>query len=217
MVARVIPKNYRNVTGRLASSKNRCLIGFESTLEKDFYLLLEFDPQVETFEEQPVTITYDDATGMRRRYTPDVLIRYRRDGSGRRPDVLCEIKYHHDLRENWLEYKPRFTAASRYAQQRGWHFRLVTEQDVRTPQLNHARFLLRYRHQSVDAQDVRHVLRTLSGLGITQPKTLMQTCSCERDRQARLIPVLWHLVAHGRVGIDLRKPLSMCSAIWPMA
>jgi hypothetical protein len=70
MVARVIPKNYRNVTGRLASSKNRCLIGFESTLEKDFYLLLEFDPQVETFEEQPVTITYDDSTGKRHRYTP---------------------------------------------------------------------------------------------------------------------------------------------------
>jgi TnsA-like endonuclease N terminal len=217
MVARVIPKNSRNVTGRLASRKHRCLIGFESTLEKDCYLLLEFDPQVERFEEQPVIITYDDATGKRHRYTPDGLIRYRRDGSGGRPDALGEIKYRHDLREHWLEYKPRFTAASRDAQQRGWRFRLVTAWDVRTPQLNHARFLLRYRHQPVDAQDVRHVLRTLRALGITQPKTLMQACSGARDRQARLIPVLWHLVAHGRVGSDLGKPLSMWSAIWPMA
>lgn len=36
MVARSIPKNYRNVTGRFASAKNQNLIGFESTLEKDF-------------------------------------------------------------------------------------------------------------------------------------------------------------------------------------
>jgi TnsA endonuclease N terminal len=216
MVARVIPKNYRNVTGRLASRKNRGLIGFESTLEKDFYLLLEFDPQVETFEEQPVTITYDDATGMRRRYTPDVLIRYWRHGTGGRPDALCEIKYRQDLREHWMEYKPRFIAASRYARQRGWRFRLVTERDVRTLQLHHARFLLRYRHHPVDAQDVQHVLRTLSTLGRTQPTTLMQACSGERDRQARLIAVLWHLVAHGQVGIDCGKPLSMGSAIWPM-
>jgi len=43
MVARSIPKNYRNVTGRFASAKNQNLIGFESTLEKDFFLLLEFD------------------------------------------------------------------------------------------------------------------------------------------------------------------------------
>jgi hypothetical protein len=92
----------------------------------------------------------------------------------------------------------------------------VTERDVRTPQLNHARFLLRYRHQPVDAQDVRHVLSTLNALGTTQPKTLMQVCSCERDRQARLIPVLWHLVAHGQIGIDFRRPLNMCSSIWPM-
>jgi hypothetical protein len=215
MVARVIPKNYRTVTGRLASSKNRRLIGFESTLEKDFYLLLEFDTEVDTFEEQPVTITYADPTGKRHRYTPDVLIRYQRDASRDRPDALCEIKYRHDLREHWLEYKPRFKAAARYATQHGWRFRLVTERDVRTPRLHHARFLLHYRHQPVDAQDVQHVLSTLGARGATQPQTLMQACSCERDRQARLIPVLWYLVAHGQVAIDLSRPLSMHSTIWP--
>jgi hypothetical protein len=52
MVARSIPKSYRNVTGRFASVKNRHPIGFESTLEKDFFLLLEFDRRVESFEEQ---------------------------------------------------------------------------------------------------------------------------------------------------------------------
>jgi hypothetical protein len=216
MVVRVIPKNFRTVTGRLASRKNRRLIGFESTLEKDFYLLLECDPTVETFEEQPVTITYADSSGTRHRYTPDVLIRYRRNAQGGMPDALCEIKYRDDLRQHWREYKPRFKAAVHYATQHGWRFRLVTEREIRTPRLHHARFLRRYRHQLVEAQDVRQVLRTLGALGATQPQTLLQAWSGERDRQARLLSVLWHLVAHGQVGIDLSGPLSMRSAIWPL-
>ncbi len=219
MVARIIPKNYRNVTGRLASPKNRRLVGFESMLEKDFYLLLEFDINVETFEEQPVTLRYRGPDGQLHRYTPDVLIRYRRDAVGAEslPDALCEIKYRSDLREHWSEYKPRFKAAYRYARQRGWRFRLVTEREVRIPLLDHARFLRRYRHQPVDEWEVVHLLTTLGVLGTTDPQVLIRTCSNERNRQARLIPVLWHLVAQGRVGIDSGRPLSMCSPIWPIA
>jgi len=48
---------------------------FESSLERDFLLLLDFDPEVVLYEEQPVTINYHDDQGRRRRYTPDVLVR----------------------------------------------------------------------------------------------------------------------------------------------
>src|SRR5947208_8398615 len=52
---------------------------FESSLERDFLLLLDFDPDVEFYEEQPVKITYHDDRGRRRTYTPDVFVRYRAD------------------------------------------------------------------------------------------------------------------------------------------
>jgi hypothetical protein len=59
MPVRKIPKNYRSVTGRFPSLKNNRSVAFESTLERDFYLSLEFDEGVESYEEQPLTISGD--------------------------------------------------------------------------------------------------------------------------------------------------------------
>jgi len=66
MPARKIPKNYRNVTGIAAASKAEGAVGFESTLERDFLTLLEFSPDVERFEVQPVTLPWHDGTQARR-------------------------------------------------------------------------------------------------------------------------------------------------------
>ena len=43
MPIRKIPKNYSNVTGIAAHSKSDGQAMFESTLERDFLMLLEFD------------------------------------------------------------------------------------------------------------------------------------------------------------------------------
>jgi hypothetical protein len=51
MPVRIIPKNYRNLTGLVANTKAQRMTAFESTLEKDFLLLLDFDPAVGTYEE----------------------------------------------------------------------------------------------------------------------------------------------------------------------
>ena len=108
-----------------------------SSLERDFLLLLDFDRDVEFYEEQPVKIVYHDAQGRRRTYTPDVLVRYRTDRLQARhtKPLLCEVKYREELRQHWAAYRPKFRAAGRYARQHGWRFRLVTDRDVRTPYL----------------------------------------------------------------------------------
>ena len=212
MGARTIPKNYRNVTGKLASGKNRRLVGFESMLEKDFYLLLEFDPEVASYEEQPVTLSYGAAIGRQYRYTPDVLVHYQ-PATGV-SSALCEVKYRSDLREHWTDYKAKFKAARRYARLRDWCFRLITEREVRTPRLDNARFLRHYRDQAVDVQDQALVFSTLQRLPEPTPETLMSACSGERCRQASLIPVLWHLVANHRIGAELNTPLTMQSPLW---
>src|SRR2546426_9456395 len=78
MPVRIIPKNYRSLTGLVSNTRTQSMTAFESSLERDFLLLLDFDPDVEFYEEQPLTITYDDR-GRRRTYTPDVFVRYRID------------------------------------------------------------------------------------------------------------------------------------------
>lgn len=58
MPVRKIPMNYRNVTGVFPSLKSIGSGAFESTLERDFLTILDFDYEVNNFEVQPVKIEY---------------------------------------------------------------------------------------------------------------------------------------------------------------
>ena len=75
MSVRKIPKNYRNVTGQMASTKSSDVL-YESTLERDFFTLLEFDTHVSSYETQPLKIQWQDTTGKARTYTTDVLVHF---------------------------------------------------------------------------------------------------------------------------------------------
>lgn len=218
MPVRTIPKNYRNLTGLVANTKVQRMTAFESTLEKDFFLLLDFDPAVRTYEEQPVAIAYWDEQGKRHTYTPDVLVRYRNDpsfGTVLQPR-LCEVKYRDDLCANWSEYKTKFRAAWRYAKAHGWRFRLVTEREIRTPYLGNVRFLRQYRKLTINPSQCRLMLTTLAELRQTDPERLLMTVTEERWVQAQLLTVLWHLVACRRIGVNLSQPLTMHSPLWPV-
>jgi hypothetical protein len=56
MPVRKIPKNHLGVTGAYSSRKNPGVDEFESLLEREFFMLLDFDTQVEGFEAQPVRV-----------------------------------------------------------------------------------------------------------------------------------------------------------------
>lgn len=217
MPVRSIPRNYRSLTGKVNNAHNQVAVAFESTLERDFFLILDFDSTVAAFEEQPVCIGYEHPTGTRRTYTPDVLVYYRPDPAvaNRPPPMLCEIKYREDLRVHWGEYQPKFKAARRYARQQRWVFRLVTEREIRTPYLKNVKFLREYRHRRVDCGDRCRVLAALAEQGETEANALLTTLSPTRDGYARLLPVLWHLVAVGQIGAHLAVPLTMRTPLWP--
>lgn len=70
MPVRNIPKNYRSVTGRLRTEKSEGQAAFESTLERDLLILLRFDPTVEGFEVQPLTLRYPPRTAQANARTP---------------------------------------------------------------------------------------------------------------------------------------------------
>src|SRR6266571_1241830 len=185
MPVRRVPKNYRSLTGFVANSRTQSMTAFESSLERDFLLLLDFDPEVEFYEEQPVKITYPDAKGRRRTYTPDVLVRYRIEPlQVRHPQMLlCEVKYR---------------AAQRYARQQGWRFRVVTERHVRTPYLDNVKFLRSYQAMSINAAYRTRILNVLLELEETDPASLLPALSQDRWKQAQILPMLWQLIATDR-------------------
>ena len=215
MPVRIIPKNYRSLTGLVSNTRTRSMAAFESSLERDFLVLLDFDPDVEFYEEQPLTITYADACGRRRTYTPDVFVRYRIDPLQARPTppFLYEVKYRADLHQHWTDYRPKFRAAGRYARQQDWRFRVVTERHIRTPYLDNVKFLRSYQAMAINVPYRTWLLNTLLELGETNPANLLTAMSHNRWQQAQLLPMLWQLVATRQIDTDLRQPLTMQSRI----
>lgn len=214
MATRKIPKNYRNLTGVVASNKQGPGAAFESTLERDLLILLDFDPVVSRYEEQPVTLQYRHPDGGMRKYTPDLLVEFCDCGCDTPRPWLIEVKYESELREKWEEFRPRFRAAVRYARERGWLFRIFTEKRIRTIYLDNAVFLRRYlRPLSADG-DAEQLLAMLHQLRESSPDALLAALRCDRWNRAVLMPALWHLIAHRRIEADLTRPLTMASRIW---
>jgi hypothetical protein len=138
MPVRKIPKNYRSVTGYFPSNINKRSIAYESSLESDFYLLLDYDGEVQSYEEQPFAIKYS-IDGKTSTYTPDCLIRYK-EHLNKKP-VIAEIKYSGELKEKKNELEKKFTAIERYAYENEMLFKIYTEKDIRGHYLEKAEIL----------------------------------------------------------------------------
>ena len=200
----------RSVTGTMPDG-NR----YESALERDFMLLMQFDPAVDVYTPQPLTVQYKSADGRPRRYTPDGLIEWRSDLSlhDSRP-VLVEIKYREAFDGKWKEWRERCRAVNEYVNDRGWLFEIHTERDIRTPALENVRFLLPYLRRT-GAPEMEHwLLARLAERVESTPRDLISALYHDKWNQAALIPVLWRLLAERSIGFDITQPLTMHSPIW---
>lgn len=194
---------------------------FESTLERDLLLVLEFAPLVTGYEVQPVRITYLHENGRLLRYTPDVLI-HRQCADGSAP-LLCEVKYRADAKPNGAIERntlgAKLRAARRYARERGWSFGLLTDRHIRSPYLHNARFLLPFRTHAARPERVQRILRRLEERGSEPADALLTAVAQGPGRDAHsdyswCIPGLWHLLATGQLLADYAAPLTMQTEIY---
>jgi hypothetical protein len=212
MPIRKIPKNYSNVTGIAAHSKATGQAMFESTLERDFLMLLEFDKSVDSFEVQPVKLQWLNELNKNRSYTPDVLVYYKK---GAQTPTLFEVKYRSDINKNWGVLKPKFKAAIRFCKENGWKFKLITEVEIRTAYLESVKFLLPFVRQGASNEDDMMILDDkLLELKATTPKELISSIYSDEWNQAALLPTLWYLIGSRQIQIDLTSKITMSSKIW---
>ena len=202
MPVRHIGLCYRSVSGRIPRGAGRRAIMVESTLERDFVLLQQFDPAVAGIEEQPVKIPCG-----RSFYIPDFLIHYHDPAQ---PPWLVEIKYASDPALVAGELEAKFSAAQSYSADQGWHFSVVTDQDIRTPFLTNITFLLPYRKRSLDPR-LRLALFGHGPMGVQQ----LAEHVAQRITMAvpQVIAAIWCLVARRELPADLNHPLTMQSII----
>lgn len=223
MPARQITLRHRYLSGRVATSKGMGPQAFESMLEQDFLLLLEFNASISRYASQPITIRWQ-TDGKNRRYTPDVLVEYTKFMMARNPylrPTLFEIKPEEILRRDWQKLKPRYQAATKWARSHDCRFRIITEKHIQTPYLRNVKFLLQFgknRFRFVDSDVIgrnQAVLRTrLFELIKTTPNQLLASITQDKQTQIELIPYIWQLVSCSSIGVDLTVPLTMESSIW---
>ncbi|MGO1073833.1 TnsA endonuclease N-terminal domain-containing protein [Lysobacter sp. CA199] len=184
---------------------------FESSLERDWLMALDFDPSVRTIQVQPFSLHYQ-IEGFTRRYTPDVRADY--DYPSGSATVVYEIKPWEELSINWARYRPRFKAAVRYCRGRGWRFKILTEHQIRTALLDNARFLRRYRSMPEQELYGQQLLYTMRALGKTTPQALLAAAYWAEETRMAALPMLWKLIATRRLLTDLHVPLTMSVPIW---
>lgn len=203
----------RRTTGFFPGSNGHDKNGYDSTLERDFLELLRFDRTVIEFRVQHPKINFLGADGNEHTYTPDVWVKYDLPGNKQRV-VIYEVKASALLRKDWLELKPKFKAARAYASARNCTFKILNEKRIRTAYLVNARFLTRYRDIEPKTECVAALIEVISELRESDAQGILATTILPHWDRAHLLPVLWHLVSLGRIGADLRQPLTMKSRLW---
>lgn len=202
MPIRYIKKSHRSVTGHFMSRKNQRHIGFESTLEHDFYLTLEFDPSVVTYEEQPFKIQYE-CDGSNRFYTPDCLVH------NKHSTIVYEVKYQNELDQN-SELRQKYNCVNQYFQKIEQPFHFFTDQSFSQIYLQNLKFLYKFAFLKKTEKAYSHISHTYSDLvKSTSVQDFLANIAPTVTEQQAILPYLWHFLSINSHLIDLNQKLSM--------
>jgi hypothetical protein len=190
--------NWRGVT----TNKQGRLIQFESEQEHKLILLLERDPTVVDYISQPETLSFRDANGRQRIYTPDFQV-WRTDGRIELHEVTVEAR-----RQNHLSLQEREAMAQNVCQQRGWQYVLHTDYTLPSGYYYaNLDFLSPFRAQTyADAHLASWWLTHLSGSTPIQPQFLLSYAQ-PGLAHGLLLNTLYYLLWHDRVQMDWQRPL----------
>ncbi|MER5706283.1 TnsA-like heteromeric transposase endonuclease subunit [Streptomyces sp. NPDC020807] len=168
----------RHFAGWYWAATTRQHVGFESWLERDRLLLMDFDSKVTGIASQPFWLHWHDEL-RERRHAPDYFVR-RVDGSA----VVIDVRADERIEPKDVE---AFEATRAACTQVGWGFRRVGA--PKAVLLANVRWLSRYRHprclHRTAADRLREVFAT--------PGPLLPGADAAGDRLATL-PALFHLL-----------------------
>jgi hypothetical protein len=190
-------RGQRNSTGWWWCMTNRRHVGFESWLERDHVIRLDFAADVVGLSSQPFWLSWDDgARG--RRHAPDYFARLADGGA---LVVDCRPRG---------RVKPRdaaaFVATEKACQQVGWRYELAHEPDPTL--MANMRWLAGYRRTRCRGADIATAAVRLSGT----PHPLMELAALLGDPLATL-PVIFHLLWTGELRTNLSVLLNEYSTV----
>jgi hypothetical protein len=192
----------RHMPGRWFSTVAGRFLEYESLLERDWMLLLDFDREVEWVCEQPLRLRYRK-DGRPASHVPDLLV----VRAGR--VELCDVKS--EERVGSPEFQAQVRATGLACAEAGIGYRVLSEPD---PQLLiNVRWLAGFREPPADPNGERARLLSMLSLGPCAVGELLAD-ACE---PALAHPALMHLLWSGEAAIDMSESIDEASRVWARA
>ena len=189
------------------SFRNTSSIPYESSLERDFVMLHEFDDNVIEIISQPVSIPFA-LNGCNYQYHPDYLVLFQ---NCTRSGMLVEVKPESKWRENWRIWRTKWKAAARWAKERNFLFHIYDESRIRGQELENIKILNSFKRTAFNEQEMQKAYDFIHGSGmISVADYLVQFPVAQHARQSQL---LWQLLAKRVLVTDLSLPLNKNSMI----
>jgi hypothetical protein len=175
---------------------------YESLLERDWMLLLDFDRVVEWMCEQPLRLRYL-RDGRPASHVPDLLV-WRAGG----PEV-CDVKSVDRLEDP--EFQAQAEATWLACAEAGLGYHVLSEPGRQL--LVNVRWLAGFREPPADPDGER--ARMLSALAVGGSTVFELLAGAVEPTLAR--PVLMHLLWAGEVLVDVTEPIGDASRVWKRA
>lgn len=205
---RKIPVQTRSVAGYFYSVKNKRNIDFESQLEKKFYLMFEFNDEIESYQEQPVKVE-TVLNGRKITYIPDCLI-YFMPILNKKP-LLVEIKYLKEIKEKKEKIVNKVKVVSKYSKENGYLFKIFTDKKLNETYINNIKFLYRYSEKPKSngkyGEYESKICPTLCENDLTVNELLDKT-ALNNNEKMTILPIIWHMVFKKKLILNLYKPLN---------
>lgn len=196
----VISRSRTRGTGMYPSWKMGRMVHWESPNELNAFRLLDADPTIRSFQEQPLAIRFE-LQGETHLHYPDLLIEWR---DGRR--ALWEIK------PTRKAMRPQTTARTRYLQAAlpsvGFQYRMVLAEELRRePRLSNALTLLKYGRMPIGEVERECVRQLLAAV-----RVIRWASAVNGDLGPRGRPILCRLALEGVLSFDRDQPLTSGTA-----
>jgi hypothetical protein len=192
----------RKNTGYFPSEKNERSIAYESLLERDYLYLLEFDKDVISYTEQPLTLEYN-VLSRKRTYTPDLKV-VRKEKT-----QIIEIK----PKEKLLKFlsdekeKMKFDAAKYYCCSKGYEFKFVTDEDIHNGNiLGNIKYLFRYSKVKVLASDELKIKNQLAKGAVSIEELLNVIEPYGEQNEYKMY--IYSLIYEGILKIDIKESIT---------
>ena len=186
------------------------MIAYESLLERDYFLLLEFNNSVSSYEEQPLAIEYQYG-GQIRTYTPDALVFFT---DPEEMPLVVEIKFSSEIKSNKVFLTQKFEAIEKYLHDNDMRFAVFTEMDIRTQFLENAWFLYQFaRKEDYNDEKLDRIVAIVLQKEKVSIADLLEILTPSKFEQSEYLRHLYHLLCTQKISIDLNKKIDRTSIL----